>query len=61
MLYESTTYPYHYRYKEEEKTPPMSVHILFWEFNADGEHANGNDYAGELEGQIIAGLLGITP
>ena len=61
MLCENTTHPYHYRDKEEEKTSPMSVHIFFREFDADGEHANGNDDAGELEGQVIGSLLGITP
>ena len=39
----------------------MSVHILFREFNANGEHSDGNDDASELEGQGIGGLLGITP
>ena len=58
---ESTTHPCHYRDEEEEKTSPMSVHILFREFNANGEHSDGNDDASELEGQGIGGLLGITP
>jgi hypothetical protein len=60
-LYDSTTHPCHYRDKEEEKTSPVSIHILFREFNADSEHADGNDNASELEGQVIGGLFGIAP
>ena len=61
MLCENTTHPCHYRDKEEEQTSPMSVHILFREFKAHGEHADRNDDPGELEGQVIGGLLGIAP
>ncbi len=39
----------------------MSVHIFFWEFDADGEHANGDYDAGELEGNVIGGLFRVTP
>lgn len=38
----------------------MAVHILFGEFNADGKHANGNNDAGELEGNNI-GAFAVSP
>jgi hypothetical protein len=39
----------------------MSAYILFREFDSNGEHANANDDPGEFEGQVVGGLLGITP
>jgi hypothetical protein len=36
----------------------MAVHILFGKFDADGKHADGNDDAGELEGDGIGAFIG---
>lgn len=56
----SGAYPCHYRDNKEEEAFPMAVHILFGKFNADGKHTNGNDDAGELEGNNI-GAFAVSP
>ena len=46
-------YPCHDRDKEKEETLPVTVHVLFWKLHADGENADSDDDAKELESNII--------
>ena len=46
-------YPCHGRDKEKKETLPVSVHVLFGKLHADGEYANSDDDAKELESNII--------
>ena len=58
----SRSHPCHDRDEEEDKTLPVTVHVLFGKLDADGEYANGDDDASELESNIINAFGGaISP
>jgi hypothetical protein len=35
----------------------MAFHVLFWQLDANGEHANGEDNTGDLECNLVADIL----
>jgi len=39
----------------------VTVHVLFGKLDADGEHANGDDDAGELESDSIGAFVTVIP
>ncbi|KFX86291.1 hypothetical protein O988_09669 [Pseudogymnoascus sp. VKM F-3808] len=43
----------HNRYEEEGDGPPMLLHIVFWQFDADGETLDHKDDSREFEGYLI--------
>ena len=58
----SRSHPCHDRDEEEEETLPVTVHVLFGKFDADGEYANADDDTSELESNIInAFVTAISP
>jgi hypothetical protein len=39
----------------------VTVHVLFGELDADGEHTNSDDDAGELESDSVGDFITVIP
>lgn len=51
----------HDRNKEVKKRAPVLEHVLLWKLDTNGKHTNGQDNAGNLEGDFIDDFMRACP